>query len=93
MEEAKKLMKDIDFRAEHYLTDNILMVMGCDFQYINAHNNFRSMDNMIQYMNTHHSDKYHFRYSTPSDYVDAVAALDVEWPTKYDDMFPYSDSP
>jgi hypothetical protein len=48
---------------------------------------------MIKYMNEHHGDKYHFRYSTPSDYVDAVKKHNVTWPTKYDDMMPYSDSP
>jgi hypothetical protein len=51
------------------------------------------MDNMINYMNKHHSDKYIFRYSTPSDYVDAIKKHNVSWPTKYDDMFPYSDLP
>jgi hypothetical protein len=51
------------------------------------------MDNMIEYMNKVHGDRYEFRYSTPSDYVDAVSKHDVKWPTKYDDMFPYSDNP
>ena len=51
------------------------------------------MDNMIEYMNTHHSDKYHFKYSTPSNYADALAKKNVSWPTKYDDMFPYGDGP
>jgi hypothetical protein len=46
---------------------------------------------MIKYMNDHYGDKYLFRYSTPSDYIDAVATAEIEWPTKYDDMFPYSD--
>lgn len=44
-------------------------------------------------MNSHHSDKYFFRYSTPSEYIDAINKLDIKWPVKYDDMFPYSDSP
>ena len=51
------------------------------------------MDNMISYMNKHHSDKYHFRYSTPSDYIDAISKKKVDWPTKSDDLFPYADSP
>jgi hypothetical protein len=25
-------------------------------------------------------------------YVDAVNALNIKWPTKYDDMFPYADN-
>jgi alpha-mannosidase len=51
------------------------------------------MDHMIEYMNANHADKYHFRYSTPSDYVDSINALNMTWPTKTDDMFPYSDNP
>ena len=92
-DEAKELMKNVDNRAVHYLTDHILMVMGCDFEYMDAHANYRNMDNMISYMNTHYGDKYHFQYSTPSNYVDAVSAVNVTWPTKYDDMFPYADGP
>jgi len=48
---------------------------------------------MINYMNKHHSDQFTFKYSTPCDYIDALAKLNVSWPTKYDDMFPYSDNP
>ena len=48
------------------------------------------MDNMISYMNEKHSDKYIFKYSTPSDYVDAVKKHDITWPSKTDDMFPYA---
>jgi hypothetical protein len=60
---------------------------------MNAFQNNENMDNMINYMNKHHSDKFNFFYSTPSMYVDALKKQDVEWPTKYDDMFPYSDNP
>ena len=49
------------------------------------------MDGMIDYMNRKHSDKYIFKYSTPSEYVKAVSKHNVKWPTKYDDGFPYSD--
>ena len=31
-------------------------------------------------------------YSTPSMYVDAIAAENIIWPTKYDDGFPYADN-
>ena len=31
------------------------------------------------------------KYSTIYDYVNAVKAEDITWPTKYDDMFPYAD--
>lgn len=55
--------------------------------------NYQNLDNMISYMNKHHSDQFNFFYSTPSVYIDAVAALNISWTTKYDDMFPYSDHP
>lgn len=44
-------------------------------------------------MNMHYSDKFFLKYSTPSKYVDALDKHNVTWPTKYDDMFPYSDTP
>ena len=30
--------------------------------------------------------------STPSEYMDAVKEIDVEWPVRYDDMLPYADN-
>jgi len=42
-------------------------------------------------MNKHHGDEFHLKYSTPSEYVDAVKAYNVSWPTKYDDLMPYAD--
>ena len=51
------------------------------------------MDAMIEYMSENYGDQFNLFYSTPSVYVDAVASYNVTWPTKYDDMFPYSDNP
>ena len=92
-EEAAALMKQLDDRAKHYMTDEIMVLFGDDFHYMDAENNYRSLDNMIAYMNEHHSENYTFFYSTPSQYTDAIAKHNVSWPTKYDDMFPYSDHP
>lgn len=47
---------------------------------------------MIHYFNENYSDKYIFKYSTPSNYLDAINAIeDRKWPTKYVDLFPYAD--
>lgn len=89
-ERATELIAKIEERIEHYATDDIFVVFGDDFKYINAHWMFTNLDNMIKYMNMKHGDRYHFRYSTPSDYVDALAKKNHEWPVKTDDMFPYS---
>ncbi len=43
-------------------------------------------------MNTNYGDKYIFKYSTPSMYIDAINQIsDREWPTKYGDLMPYGD--
>jgi len=86
-------MEHLDERAEHYVTDDLLVLMGQDFRYMDAEQNYRAMDNMIEYMNAHFSDKYNFVYSTPSNYIDALAKHNVTWTTKQDDMFPYGDAP
>ena len=48
---------------------------------------------MIKYYNEHEGleNNIELIYSTPSIYVDAIAAQNIVWPTKYDDMFPYAD--
>lgn len=79
-------------RSAFYRTNHFLVPFGDDFNFMDASQNYESMDNMIAYMNEHHGDRYHFRYSTPSEYVDALAELDVEWPTNYHDMLPIRDT-
>lgn len=56
---------------------------------MDAFRNYKNLDNMIAYMNKNYADKYEFKYATPSNYVDALASLNVTWTTKYDDLFPY----
>jgi hypothetical protein len=71
----------------------MLITMGDDFRFQNAHKYFSSSDNMINYWNEHmmESTNIELIYSTPSMYIDAIAAENIEWPTKYDDGFPYAD--
>ena len=39
-EEAKKLMEVLDERASHYLTDDLFVLFGEDFEYMDAEHNF-----------------------------------------------------
>lgn len=81
------------YRA-HYKTNHIFIPMGCDFTYLNAHLNFRSMDNLIDYFNFQQAkNNIVMKYSTPGIYLDEVISTNTVWPTKYDDMFPYGDDP
>ena len=38
-------------QAQHYTTNNIMMTFGDDFQYENAHQNFKNIDKLIKYVN------------------------------------------
>lgn len=77
----------------HYLSNNLIITMGDDFRFQNARKYFKSSSALIDYYNEHFGKKYNVEliYSTPSMYVDAVNAEKINWPTKYDDMFPYAD--
>lgn len=79
-------------KIDAYKTDHIFQPYGDDFAYMNAFEGYTSIDKLIDYINENYKDEYELRYSTPSEYIDALAAMDnVTWPTKYDDLFPYSD--
>jgi hypothetical protein len=60
------MINEIESRASAYRTNEILMLFGDDFRYMNAQSNYKQMDNMISWMNEKHGDKYLFVYSTPS---------------------------
>jgi len=38
-------------QAEAYTTNHIMMMMGGDFQYQNAHINYKNIDKLINYVN------------------------------------------
>jgi hypothetical protein len=78
--------------ATHHRTNNILIPMGGDFKFMNAHLNFVSLDRMIDYINSNY-DNITVMYSTPGMYLDYLYAANISWPTKYDDLFPYADHP
>ncbi len=73
---------------------HIMFTMGDDFDYQNAHENFKNIDKLIYHMNER--TDYNVFYSTPSCYAyalyqDGDGALGQEWQTKTDDFFPYCD--
>lgn len=76
--------------APHYRGNHVLVPMGCDFTYGNAHMTFKSTDRLIEHFNKIVEDAT-VLYSTPGDYLDALIAQNITWPVKYDDMFPYAD--
>jgi hypothetical protein len=88
-ERAQQLDDILSGMLAKYDTDQLFVQWGDDFRYMDAFKEYQNLDRMIEFMNTHYSDKYFLRYSTPSDYIDALKGLDHVWPEKTDDMFPY----
>ena len=68
-----------------------MVPMGADFSFTNAYQFYSSMDNMIKYINDNYYYNTTIKYSTPGEYLDQIKALDLTWPTRYADMFPYAD--
>jgi hypothetical protein len=74
-----------------FKTNRLLIPWGDDFYFSNAHLTYKGLENTINYFNEKYDD-ITLLYSTPSEYMDAVKAIDVEWPVRYDDMLPYADN-
>ena len=89
---SKEFHENMQEMISYYHGNQIFLQYGDDFAYMNAFGDFTNIDKMIQYINEKYSDYYYIKYSTPSEYIDALANENITWPTKYDDLFPYSDT-
>ncbi|XP_028398027.1 lysosomal alpha-mannosidase-like [Dendronephthya gigantea] len=76
-------------QASHYKSGHIMLTMGSDFNYQNAHTWFKNLDKLIAFVNE--DGRVNAFYSTPSEYLDAIKGMDVELRTE--DFFPYADCP
>lgn len=76
----------------NYTTNHIMMTMGSDFQFQNAHKNFKNLDKLIKYVNKKQDSgsKINLLYSTPSCYLYALNKANQSYTTKTDDFFPYA---
>ena len=76
-----------------YCHNDVFILMGEDFTYENAEENFVKLDDLISYMNKEKEfkDKLIVKYSTPGEYMKSIMHTNISFPTKEDDMFPYSD--
>nr|CAB3263606.1 lysosomal alpha-mannosidase-like [Phallusia mammillata] len=79
-------------QAKHFKTNHIMMTMGSDFQYSNAHTWYKNLDKLIKYVNAANKNITVF-YSTPSCYLYALNEVNEDWTIKTDDFFPYADIP
>jgi lysosomal alpha-mannosidase len=94
----QKVEKFINYtldQAKSYKTNNLIMTMGSDFQYSNAHRWFKNLDKLIYYVNQAQSkgSKVNIFYSTTACYLYSLNQANTTWTVKYDDFFPYAHRP
>ncbi|KAK4872843.1 hypothetical protein RN001_014872 [Aquatica leii] len=85
--------------TKRYTSHNVLVTMGEDFTYQDAHMWFKNLDKLIHYANQLqvNGSNYNLLYSTPSCYLKAVhdeaKKHNLKFPVKTDDFFPYASDP
>jgi alpha-mannosidase len=71
--------------------NDIMLTIGSDFQFANAHLQYKNLDKLIHYANA--DGRLNAFHSTPTAYAAAKHGYDTKWPLKQDDFFPYADFP
>ena len=92
----EKSMELVDYfknMALHYKQTEIIHLLGDDFQYSNAHKYFKNIDRLIDYIEKHSEWGVKIFYSTPSEYINSINKLNIEYDVKTDDFMPYADAP
>ncbi|XP_044735005.1 lysosomal alpha-mannosidase-like isoform X1 [Chrysoperla carnea] len=94
----KRIKEFIDYandQAKHYKTNNIILTMGGDFTYQDAHMYYKNLDKLISHINALQKTGSNVNafYSTPSCYLKSLNDANETWPTKTDDFFPYASDP
>jgi hypothetical protein len=69
--------------------ENFLVMIGDDFGYADAMDDFKQADHLIALCNKHNNRNITFKYSTPTTFIEAVKKENIAWPVYYGDMFPY----
>ena len=87
---AFKMWEYVKHMSKHYRGNHLFIPWGDDFTFGNAHLTYAPLDALIRYFNEHYDDVT-LMYSTPTQYIEAIKKEKIEWPVKYDDMFPYAD--
>ncbi|KAL4419672.1 hypothetical protein ABPG75_006770 [Micractinium tetrahymenae] len=78
-------------QAEVTRGNDIMLTIGSDFQFANAHLQFKNLDKLIHHANA--DGRVNAFYSTPARYAAAKHGYGTCWPLKEDDFFPYADNP
>jgi alpha-mannosidase II len=93
---ARQFVSQMKQRQRAYMTNHILVPFGDDFKFKQAARQFSSMDNVINAVNNNHELNVAVRYSTLSEYFQAVhresTVKKTNFPVYRGDFFPYADN-
>lgn len=94
-ERVSKFIDIAERQATSYATNHIIMTMGNDFNYQNAHTWYKNLDKLIKHVNEkqNNGSRVNVFYSTPSCYLNALNKANNTWTVKYDDFLPYASDP
>ena len=89
-ERANSFVNVSKVRLEWYKTQHLLIPFGDDLTFTDAEVLFSGMDEVLAYINAH-SEEFGLtaKYSTLSEYTEAVMSSGVEFETRSGDFFPY----
>ncbi|KAJ8675630.1 hypothetical protein QAD02_011416 [Eretmocerus hayati] len=90
---VEEFLKQVEWQAKHYRSNNVILTMGGDFTYQYAEMYFKNMDKLIRYVNERNGTNFKAFYSTPSCYLKSLNEHNLTWPVKTDDFFPYASDP
>ncbi|KDD73762.1 glycosyl hydrolase, partial [Helicosporidium sp. ATCC 50920] len=70
---------------------DVMLTMGSDFNFANAHLWYANLDRLIHYVNL--DGRVNVLYSSPEMYADAKKNRKGDWTHRSGDLFPYADGP
>ena len=90
-EKARSFVDTCRKRLQWYKTDNLLIPFGNDFHFQDAPSDFKEMDKVLQYISDHPDsfENITAKYTTLSEYFEAVFESGVSFSLRDDDFFPY----
>ncbi|KAM4807632.1 epididymis-specific alpha-mannosidase [Rhinophrynus dorsalis] len=88
---AETMVKNIKERASWFRSSDVLWPWGCDKQFFNSSVQFRNMDLLLDYINSHTEFGVTVQYSTLGHYFKSIHNRNLTWEVRgSQDFLPYS---